>query len=47
MGLALPKWVVESKNNIWILGAYGIIFGGALPMLVVSTNHRNPNLLPI
>ena len=33
-GIALPKWVVEGKNNIWVLGAYGIVFGGALPALV-------------
>ena len=36
MGIALPKWVVESSNNIWVLGAYGLLFGGALPALVVS-----------
>lgn len=35
-GIALPSWIVESKNNIWVLGVYGIVFGGALPMLVVS-----------
>ncbi|KAI0687349.1 translocation protein sec63 [Earliella scabrosa] len=34
MGIALPKWIVESSNNIWVLGAYGILFGGALPALV-------------
>lgn len=33
-GIALPKWIVESKNNIWVLGAYGVLFGGALPLLV-------------
>ncbi|KIK01087.1 hypothetical protein K443DRAFT_99264 [Laccaria amethystina LaAM-08-1] len=33
-GIALPKWFVEGKNNIWVLGAYGIVFGGALPALV-------------
>lgn len=36
MGIALPKWIVESKNNVWVLGVYGLIFGGALPTLVVS-----------
>lgn len=35
MGLALPSWIIESKNNIWVLGIYGIVFGGALPALVV------------
>ncbi|GLB33376.1 putative sec63 protein [Lyophyllum shimeji] len=34
MGLALPKWIVESQNNIWVLGLYGLLFGGALPALV-------------
>ncbi|KAI0773666.1 DnaJ-domain-containing protein [Fomes fomentarius] len=34
MGIALPKWIIESNNNIWVLGAYGLIFGGALPALV-------------
>lgn len=33
-GLALPPWVA---NNIWVLAAYGVIFGGALPAIVVST----------
>jgi hypothetical protein len=35
MGIALPKWIIEGKNNIWVLGVYGILFGGALPTLVV------------
>ena len=34
MGIALPKWIVESGNNIWVLGAYGLLFGIALPALV-------------
>lgn len=34
MGIALPKWIIEGKNNIWVLGAYGLVFGGALPALV-------------
>ncbi|KAF9069774.1 DnaJ-domain-containing protein [Rhodocollybia butyracea] len=34
IGIALPKWIVESKNNVWVLGVYGLIFGGALPTLV-------------
>ncbi|PPQ71741.1 hypothetical protein CVT24_006505 [Panaeolus cyanescens] len=34
MGIALPSWIVAGKNNIWVLGAYGLIFGGALPALV-------------
>jgi translocation protein SEC63 len=34
MGIALPPWIIEAQNNIWVLGAYGLIFGGALPALV-------------
>ncbi|KAF5388148.1 hypothetical protein D9615_000013 [Tricholomella constricta] len=34
MGIAIPKWIVERKNNIWVLGFYGLVFGGALPALV-------------
>ncbi|EJF63141.1 translocation protein sec63 [Dichomitus squalens LYAD-421 SS1] len=29
--IALPSWM---SDNIWVLAAYGIIFGGALPALV-------------
>ncbi len=35
-GLALPPWVA---NNIWVLAVYGVIFGGALPAIVVSTRY--------
>jgi translocation protein SEC63 len=34
MGIALPAWVVEGHNNIWVLGIYGVVFGLALPYLV-------------
>ncbi len=34
MGIALPTWVVESQNNVWVLGAYGLLFGIGLPFLV-------------
>ncbi|KAF8904266.1 Sec63 Brl domain-containing protein [Mucidula mucida] len=34
MGIALPIWIIEGKNNIWVLGVYGLLFGGGLPMLV-------------
>ena len=35
MGIALPRWIVEAQNNIWVLGVYGLLFGISLPMLVV------------
>jgi translocation protein SEC63 len=34
MGIALPPWIVEGKNNIWVLGIYGLLFGVSLPALV-------------
>ncbi|KAF8632412.1 hypothetical protein AX17_004853 [Amanita inopinata Kibby_2008] len=34
MGIALPQWIVESKNSVWVLGVYGLVFGGALPAMV-------------
>ncbi|EJD35962.1 hypothetical protein AURDEDRAFT_147310, partial [Auricularia subglabra TFB-10046 SS5] len=34
MGLAIPRWVVEGKNNIYVLIFYGLLFGAGLPYLV-------------
>ncbi|EPQ25637.1 uncharacterized protein PFL1_06774 [Pseudozyma flocculosa PF-1] len=36
MGIALPRWVIESHNNIYVLGVYGLIFGVGLPYLVAK-----------
>ena len=47
-GLALPKWVVDAHNNIWVLGAYALVIGGLLPYLVVSCCMvRNKMLIAI
>lgn len=35
-GLALPAWVVDAHNNIWVLGMYGLVIGGVLPYIVVG-----------
>ena len=40
MGIALPKWIVEAQNNIYVLGVYGILFGVLLPYYVVCM-HRS------
>ncbi|OCF45263.1 translocation protein SEC63 [Kwoniella heveanensis CBS 569] len=32
--IAIPQWVVEGKNNIWVLGAYGLVLGGGIPWIV-------------
>lgn len=34
MGIALPTWIVESKNNWLVLAVYGLVFGVGLPLLV-------------
>ncbi|KIS65795.1 protein-transporting protein SEC63 [Mycosarcoma maydis] len=34
MGIALPRWVIESQNNIYVLGMYAVILGVGLPFLV-------------
>ncbi len=39
MGIALPPWVVEAHNNVWVLSSYGIIFGIGLPALVVRVQY--------
>jgi len=36
MGIALPSWIVQAQNNIWVLAVYGLIVGGALPALVYN-----------
>jgi preprotein translocase subunit Sec63 len=40
MGIALPKWVVESQNNMYVLGVYGLLFGICLPYFVVRNGIR-------
>ncbi|KAJ9107446.1 hypothetical protein QFC21_000899 [Naganishia friedmannii] len=32
--IAIPKWIVEGKNGILVLAAYGLGLGGVLPWLV-------------
>ncbi|SPO31465.1 related to SEC63 - ER protein-translocation complex subunit [Ustilago trichophora] len=34
MGIALPRWVIESQNNVYVLGMYAIVLGVGLPFLV-------------
>jgi translocation protein SEC63 len=42
MGIALPKWIVESQNNVYVLGAYGLLFGICLPYFVVRDDSCFP-----
>ncbi|KAI9333350.1 Sec63 Brl domain-containing protein [Zopfochytrium polystomum] len=34
LGIALPKWLVDTKNNLLVLFIYGSVFGVALPFYV-------------
>jgi len=38
--IAIPTWVVEGRNNIWVLGLYGLVLGGGIPFVVVSCPNR-------
>lgn len=34
--IAIPSWVVEGNNGLWVLALYGIGLGGGIPFVVVS-----------
>jgi translocation protein SEC63 len=34
VGIALPKWIVESSNGYYVLASYGILFGVLMPAIV-------------
>lgn len=33
-GIALPAWIVEKENSVWVLGLYALVFMIALPTVV-------------
>lgn len=33
-GIALPKWIVERENSMWVLAVYGLVFMIILPVVV-------------
>ncbi|KAH8302240.1 hypothetical protein KR044_004268 [Drosophila immigrans] len=33
-GIALPSWIVEKENSVWVLGLYGLVFMVAMPSAV-------------
>ncbi|WAQ92533.1 hypothetical protein PtA15_17A14 [Puccinia triticina] len=39
MGIALPKWIVETSNHGYVVGLYGAVFGLMLPYLVGKWWH--------
>ncbi|XP_005098508.1 translocation protein SEC63 homolog isoform X2 [Aplysia californica] len=34
VGIALPKWIVERENSMWVLALYGVVFMIVLPVVV-------------
>ncbi|KAI0219252.1 secretory subunit, partial [Massospora cicadina] len=40
LGIALPAWLVEAHNNVWVLGVYGLVLGLFMPLYVVSPIPR-------
>ena len=52
LGIALPSWLVESKNAFWILALYALGFGLLVPFLVsqswnTSNKFTKDNILQI
>lgn len=45
-GIALPAWIVEKENSIWVLGLYALIFMIALPT-AVSKLTISPSPVPL
>lgn len=37
-GIALPSWIVDKQNSMWVLGAYMLAFIIILPIVVVRMN---------
>ncbi|XP_076062553.1 translocation protein Sec63 isoform X2 [Oratosquilla oratoria] len=40
-GIALPSWIIEKENSIWVLGLYGLVFMVALPSVVAVWWYRS------
>ncbi|XP_064629178.1 translocation protein SEC63 homolog [Lineus longissimus] len=40
-GIALPKWIVEKQNSIWVLAMYGLVFMVVLPVAVGTWWYRS------
>lgn len=39
-GIALPSWIVEKENSVWVLGLYALVFMVALPTVVSIINKH-------
>jgi len=40
-GIALPSWIVEKENSVWVLGLYALVFMIALPFAVGTWWYRS------
>ncbi|XP_045471266.1 translocation protein SEC63 homolog [Harmonia axyridis] len=40
-GIALPSWIVEKENSVWVLGLYALVFMIALPIVVGTWWYRS------
>lgn len=40
-GIALPAWIVEKENTVWVLGLYALVFMVALPTVVGTWWYRS------
>ncbi|KAF2893531.1 hypothetical protein ILUMI_12642 [Ignelater luminosus] len=40
-GIALPSWIVEKENSVWVLGLYALVFMVALPLVVGTWWYRS------
>lgn len=40
-GIALPSWIVEKENSVWVLGLYALVFMIALPVAVGTWWYRS------
>lgn len=40
-GIALPSWIVEKENSVWVLGLYALVFMVALPTAVGTWWYRS------
>ncbi len=38
-GIALPSWIVEKDNSIWVLVLYMAVFAIVLPVIVVGDGY--------
>lgn len=40
-GIALPSWIVEKENSVWVLGLYALVFMVAMPVVVGTWWYRS------